>query len=62
REAKLLQSQWTGEAQEAYRAAHDQWTAAHQAMNDVLREMTRRLANTNQHSIDAHTHATDIWT
>jgi WXG100 family type VII secretion target len=61
RESKLLQTQWTGEAREAYRAAHAQWSAAHQGMNQVLRELTRRLANTNQHSIDAHTHATDIW-
>lgn len=61
RESKLLQSQWTGEAREAYRAAHNQWTAAHQAMNEVLRELARRLASTNQHSIDAHTLAVDIW-
>ena len=61
RESKLLQAQWTGEAREAYRAAHAQWSSAHQGMNEVLRELARRLANTNQHSIDAHTLATGIW-
>lgn len=61
RESKLLQSQWTGDARDAYRVAHAQWTAAQQAMNTVLRELTRRLANTNQYSIDASTSATHIW-
>lgn len=61
RESKLLQSQWTGEARDAYRVAHAQWTAAYHAMNDVLRELTRRLANSNQHSIDASTSAVHVW-
>ena len=61
RESKLLQSDWTGEARDAYRVAHARWTSAQHAMNDVLRELTRRLANTNQHSIDASTSATHVW-
>ncbi|KJL48431.1 hypothetical protein RS84_01190 [Microbacterium hydrocarbonoxydans] len=61
RESKLLQSDWTGEARDAYRVAHAQWTAAQHAMNDVLRELTRRLASTNQHSIDASTSAVNVW-
>ena len=60
-QSRLLQTQWTGEAREAYRAAHNQWSAAQQAMNEVLHELARRLANSNQHSIDAHTLAVDVW-
>ncbi|MFT4258229.1 WXG100 family type VII secretion target [Microbacterium sp.] len=62
RESKLLQSDWTGEARDAYRVAHAQWSAALQEMNDiVLRELARTLVNANQHSIDASTSATRVW-
>lgn len=61
RESKLLQSQWTGEARDAYRLAHAQWSAAQQGMTEVLHQLTRRLANANQHSIDASTSAVRVW-
>lgn len=60
-QSRLLQSRWTGEARDAYRTAHAQWSSAYQDMNEVLRELTRRLAHSNQHSIDAHTRASDTW-
>ncbi|MCD2498802.1 WXG100 family type VII secretion target [Microbacterium sp. W2R] len=59
--AALLQSQWNGEAREAYRVAHARWSAAQAAMSTVLRELTGRLANANQISIDTGALAARVW-
>ncbi len=59
--ASQLQSQWNGEAREAYRVAHARWSAAQAAMSTVLRELTKRLANANQISIDTAAAARRVW-
>ncbi|MDR2322306.1 WXG100 family type VII secretion target [Microbacterium sp. NPDC089698] len=61
RRSQQLQSDWSGEARDAYRVAQTQWLSALEAMNDLLRELARRLANTNQHSIDASRSAVSVW-
>ncbi|WP_402845499.1 WXG100 family type VII secretion target [Microbacterium sp. GXS0129] len=61
RTAALLQSQWNGEALEAYRVAHARWSAAQAVMSTVLRELTKRLANANQISIDTGALAARVW-